>query len=283
MVRPIQLMVCLCVACCVAVGSFQLEASAQDLGSNREQARRLFAEGVALSQSERWAEALSAFQRSNALVPRASTSYNVANALYRLDRPVEGLAELDAYDEMPGVGNDTAARDRGTALRDLLEAAVAEVRLAITPAETEVFTDGRLSKETGAVRRLRLNPGTHSIRVAQEGYETFRQEVELERGSRRAYTVALKPLSAVASPRLALAVSEVELGTTQIDFGSSEVVEDDRERFVKRPGFWVMIAFIAAAGIGTGVAVALLRKDDSPQCGTTGDCATTQGLTVTSF
>ena len=283
MVRRIQFVMCLGVACFLAIGSFQLEASAQEAASAQKQARQLFEEGLALAESERWAEALSAFRRSKALTPRGSTSYNVANALYRLDRPVQGLAELDAYDEMPGVRNDAAALERGAALRDLLEAAVAEVRLAITPDQTEVFTDGRLSKETGAVRRLRLNPGTHSIRVALEGYETFRRDVEVERGTRQVFTVALRPLTPAASPQLALAAPEVGLASTQIDLGPSAAAEDDRQRFVKRPGFWVMIAVIAAAGIGTGVAVALLRKDDSPQCGTTGDCATTQGLTVTSF
>jgi hypothetical protein len=52
---------------------------------------------------------------------------------------------------------------------------------------------------------------------------------------------------------------------------------------VKRPGFWVMIGAIVVVGVGTGVAVAMVRRDDAPQCGTTGDCATTSGLTVTSF
>jgi TPP-dependent pyruvate/acetoin dehydrogenase alpha subunit len=44
-----------------------------------------------------------------------------------------------------------------------------------------------------------------------------------------------------------------------------------------------MIGAIAAVGIGVGVGVAVSRKDDSPSCGTTGDCATTQGLTLSSF
>ena len=44
-----------------------------------------------------------------------------------------------------------------------------------------------------------------------------------------------------------------------------------------------MIGAIVLVGVGAGVAVALTRKDDAPQCGTTGNCATTQGLTVTSF
>ena len=41
-----------------------------------------------------------------------------------------------------------------------------------------------------------------------------------------------------------------------------------------------MIGVIAAAGIGAGVAVAVTRSDGSPACGTTGTCATTQGLAV---
>jgi hypothetical protein len=52
---------------------------------------------------------------------------------------------------------------------------------------------------------------------------------------------------------------------------------------VKRPGFWVMIGAIALVGVGVGVTVAMVRRDDTPQCGTTGDCATTAGLTLTSF
>jgi hypothetical protein len=64
---------------------------------------------------------------------------------------------------------------------------------------------------------------------------------------------------------------------------TADAAQDDRKPFVKRPGFWVMIGAIVVVGVGTGVAVALLRKDDAPECGTTGTCATTQGLTVTSF
>lgn len=64
---------------------------------------------------------------------------------------------------------------------------------------------------------------------------------------------------------------------------TSESMKNDRKRFVKRPGFWVLIGVVAAAGIGTGVGLALRRNNDAPQCGTTGDCATTQGLSVASF
>ena len=73
------------------------------------------------------------------------------------------------------------------------------------------------------------------------------------------------------------------MGVTATMVTTSTEPQDEGDRFVKRPGFWVMIGAIVVVGVGTGVAVAMVRRDDAPQCGTTGDCATTSGLTVTSF
>jgi hypothetical protein len=244
--------------------------------SARMQARRLFEEGVALAKSERWAEALSSFRQSRELVPRPSTSYNIANAYYRLDRPVEGLAELDAYNAMPEVRGDVDARERGMRLRALLEASVAEARLAITPIDAEVFVDGRHTVGSAGQWLIRLNPGPHSLRVRHEDYRPTIKEIRVERGSRQAYTIALRPLAPPAPAALDMAPSSVADEPTPAS-------QDDRKRFVKRPGFWAVIGAVAAVGIGAGVAIALTRGDDGPQCGTTGTCATTQGLTLTSF
>lgn len=264
----------LSIACCPAWAPALSTASAQDAAASPGQARRLFQEGVELARSDRWAEALSTFRRSSELVPRASTSYNIANALYRLDRPADALAELDRYDEMPEVSDDYAALRRGAALRELLDEAVAEVRLAITPAGAQIFVDGRLSTTTGYERTLLLNPGTRSIRITHENYMSSLRELQVERGSREAYTIALQPLPPPVSTAVPIPPSSIHM---------TEAAQDDRKPFVKRPGFWVMIGAIVVVGVGTGVAVALLRKDDAPECGTTGTCATTQGLTVTSF
>ena len=86
-------------------------------------------------------------------------------------------------------------------------------------------------------------------------------------------------------PATTLTVSESTIATSGDGSGSPAPAKpvDDRTRFVKRPGFWVMIGAVVVVGVGTGVAVALTRKDDAPECGTTGSCATTQGLTLTSF
>ena len=95
--------------CAVAALSLAVLSPAEAQADERdpyEQARTLFVEGVELAKVERWAEALAAFQRSSDLVARPSTSYNIANALYRLDKPVEALAELVRLDEACGQDPD---------------------------------------------------------------------------------------------------------------------------------------------------------------------------------
>lgn len=293
MVKWTALIVPSCLVAAFALTAVANGAAAQDTqdaqDTQQEEARKLFQEGLGLAEVDRWAEALSAFRRSAALVSRPSTSYNIANALYRLDRPVEALAELDEYDQMAEVRDSESAQERGRALRTLLESTVGEVHLTVTPETAAVFVDGRPSVLTGPERHLMLNPGEHSIRVTHEGYESDRREIRVERGSRETHRVQLQPqaVPAVSEPVLSLSPSSIAVSGSQNGLPGPAPIEDDRDdrerRFVKSPGFWVMMGVIAAAGIGAGVAIAVTRNNDGPSCGTTGDCATTEGLTLRSF
>ena len=283
MVRLLRSVSALAIACCIFASQMPPTAAAQDQQSPQYRARDLFQDGVTLAKSERWPEALSAFRRSAELVRRPSTSYNIANALYRLDRPVEGLAELEQYESMSEVLSSPVARERGAKLRSLLESAVAWVRLAITPGDAEAFIDSRPTKGTGLDRTIRLNPGLHSLRVTHDEYATSTRQLDLERGSRQAYTIGLHPRTPVAARAIELAPSSVAIDGTELGGAPVDPAPDDRSRFVKRPGFWIMIGAIAAVGVGTGLAIGLTRRNDAPPCGTTGTCATTQGLTLTSF
>jgi hypothetical protein len=241
------------------------------------QARTLFEQGIELANADRWAEALEAFRRSSELVARPSTSYNVANAYYRLDRPVDALAELDAHDRMREVSGDAAAQARSRKLRALVRAAVAEVLVSIEPRSASLFVNGWPTNLDGTSRLVQLNPGTHFLQVIQNGYHPQRHELRLERGARESLSVELEPIEgAAALETTAQSVTPVPVAAST---GAGQP-QDDRKPFVKRPGFWVLIGVIGAAAIGAGVAIAVTRKDDSPACGTTGDCATTQGLTV---
>ena len=242
----------------------------------------MFNRGVALARTDRWADALLAFRRSAELVPRASTSYNIANALYRLDQPVEALAELDRYDAMPTVKNDRVARTRGNDLRRLVKEDVALVSLAVAPAGASVFIDGRLVTELDIDGRVQLNPGLHAVRVTRQGYLSYEGELRTKRGSRVFHRIELKPATAIASPSSAGLPSSVSFEAAPMSNRTSSKEDRERKPFVKRPGFWILMGAIAAAGVGAGVAVAVVRRNDgSPQCGTTGSCATPQGLSLT--
>lgn len=280
MVRSFRMAALLCLGASVVLSN--ASGVAAQSSESEALARDSFEEGLAFAEADRWPEALSAFRRSAALVARPSTSYNIANALYRLDRPVEALSELDEYDRMPEVGQDERARRRGDELRALLMGAVGKVQVTVTPAVARVFVDGLPSMLEGRERLIIVNPGTHSILVTHEGYEPHRREIRVARGSEHAYSFELKPSASAVPPATTLTVSESTIAISGDSDGTAAPAKpvDDRTRFVKRPGFWVMIGVIAAAGIGAGVAVALSRKDEAPACGTTGDCATTQGLTV---
>lgn len=283
MVRPLFFVSALAAACCVSAAQLPTSAVAQDRQSPQYQARDLFDDGISLAKRGRWPEALWAFRRSAELVRRPSTSYNIANALYRLDRPVDALAELDQYESMSEVLSSQVARERGATLRRLLESAVATVTLAVTPGDAEVFVDRKPTEGTGPDRIIRLNPGLHSLRITHPEHETATRQLDLERGSRQTLTVALQSRTPIAAQAIRVAPSSVAVGGTELVGAPVEAPPDDRKRFVKRPGFWLMISAIAVVGAGTGLAIGLTRRNETPPCGTTGTCATTQGLTVTWF
>ncbi|NNK08225.1 MAG: hypothetical protein HKP50_13025 [Myxococcales bacterium] len=256
---------------------------AQEQRSPQYQARDLFNDGISLAKRERWPEALWAFRRSAELVRRASTSYNIANALYRLDRPIDGLEELDQYESMSEVLSSQVARERGETLRRLLESAVATVILAVTPGDAAVFVDRKPIEGTDPVRTIRMNPGLHSLRITHPEHETATRQLDLERGSRQTLPIALQPHTPVAARAIKVAPSSVAVDGTELVGAPVEAPVDDRKRFVKRPGFWLMLGAIAVVGVGTGLAIGLTQRNETPPCGTTGTCATTQGLTLTSF
>lgn len=232
-------------------------ASAQTDAEVRE-AKKYFDLGIQLAESERWTGALAAFRRSQASVKRPSTSYNIANALYRLGRPAEAIEELDATRTEAEAAGDTIVQRR-KALRRLAERATGIVVLTIEPNDARVYVDDRPRLEEGAVRRLRLDPGIHRLKVSQVGYEPHQGPLAVERGGRHSATIELRALPPA--------------GATLAPTSASSQSEEDRKPFVKRPGFWVLIGVTAAAGVAIGVAIALTRDDGSVPCGTTGQCA----------
>jgi hypothetical protein len=181
----------------VALAVLAAPAAAQDLA----EAERLFREGVALSEAERWGEAAEYFRRALAIAERPSTVCNYGVALYHLGQAREAgstlarcleLAEGSSYAESHPEQLAAARR-----FRDELAAAVGTLELALAPADALVLVDGEPVDGSGSPRRIEIDPGRHAVLVSAPGYRTFRDaEVSVLSGSTVPLSVSLERLPA---------------------------------------------------------------------------------------
>lgn len=147
------------------------------------EARSLFRTGVEMSAAQRWAEALDAFRRSQAIVPRASTLFNIAIALHRLGRVQETIETVDAYLEASDPQTDLADREEAARLRLDARQRVAHLVVRVRPAQARIEIDGQPREGEGEVRELLVDPGHHTIVATAEGFAELRSSFEAAPGA----------------------------------------------------------------------------------------------------
>lgn len=90
------------IACSAAGASAQSDPTGvvppQEAPVPNEEARAEFEKGLEALRNDRWPEAERHFRRSLELVPRPSTTYDLAYVLFRQGRPKESLALLEALE-----------------------------------------------------------------------------------------------------------------------------------------------------------------------------------------
>ncbi|XXX74344.1 PEGA domain-containing protein [Sorangium sp. So ce134] len=154
-------------------------------GADAARARAHFEQGVALLRANDWAAALGEFLLSRQIYPTPKATNNAAICLRELGRFDEALEMVESLlAEFPALSPETrlAAESEAERLRDLVGA------VAIEGAEpgAALLVDGRRRGELPLRAPLRLNAGSHRIRVVQEGFEPFEATVEVEaRGTAR--------------------------------------------------------------------------------------------------
>lgn len=112
-----------------------------------DQARALFIEGVELGRQARWDDALEHFQRAQALVSNAGTTYNIAQcerALGRYTRAHRAFRQALADNAARG-GAEISPEQVAEAQRSLveIEARLARITVEVSPPGTTVAVDGR--------------------------------------------------------------------------------------------------------------------------------------------
>jgi len=222
----------------VVAGNAAAEAPEPDVtGSGREQeappaatpsaeeleARTLFTLGVQMAEAERWAEAEKSFARSEALVPRASTAFNRALALYRLGRIREMLLALERFLERSDPVTDARDRSHAESLRQSGQRALATLVLRVSPADATVRVDGEPLGETAgdAERKMAVDPGDHVVTADGPGLEPARVEVSVSAGEQApvALTLSRRPEAAPPAPSMLRSTSPPDEGSWTVPLG----------------------------------------------------------------
>lgn len=264
--RALGLSLALCVSHAPAFAQRAGRGAEAADGDQTAEARRLFKQGVALAQQERWREAAEAFSASRALVERPSTIFNLAGALYRLGRLVEARETFEAYLEV-APRNDRARTTEAKRMVDVLRDAIVRLTLRVEPDDAEVTLDGQAVAGTGEVRVLVMDPGDHTLEVSADGFVPRRLPVNLAEAERGTQTVRLE--------RVPEAPLQVAAATDPMPVSVER--RDDDGGVLSSPWFWVVTGVVVAGG-ATAAYLLLQSPDPAPADG--GNAGTVlQGLT----
>ncbi|WP_438023767.1 PEGA domain-containing protein [Sorangium sp. So ce233] len=147
-------------------------------GADAARARAHFERGVALLHANDWAAALGEFLLSRRLYPTPKATNNAAVCLRELGRFDEALEMVESLlAEFPALSPEmrVAAEGEAARLRGLVGAVVIE---GAEPGAA-LLVDGRRRGELPLRAPLRLDAGSHRIRVVKEGFEPFEADVEV--------------------------------------------------------------------------------------------------------
>jgi len=217
-------------ACLSVVPSLPAHAAGKPTPEQRE-ARALFDQGLALSDEGRWAEALEAFRKSDALVPSISVRFNIAASQRALGKYVDARATIDKavsdaeVQKTPIKPGLKAEMDK---LRGEVDEKIVRIELKTSPASADVSVDGG-PVHTTPEGSVELDPGRHVFVIRAEGYDTTTVTKTL--GSEDKTLALTAPKTVVVPP------------------------PPKESPFYKRPWFWGTVGAVVAAGVAVSVIV----------------------------
>lgn len=244
----------------LALAALLVVAPASAQSPTELEARALFEQGLAAAEAGAHADALTHFERSFTLVPRASTAFNVAVQQARLGRPRAALFALDALDALDPSPDDRREAD---ALRSRLRASLATLVLRVAPASAELLVDGEPVAGDGSERTLALDPGAHRIELRAPGFVPHRRTLRVLAGASAEERVELAP---VAPSRIETGVIE----TGAIETGAIETGEvpaaalEARARRTRHRRAAIVTSVLVAVGAAVAITLWALRPEGVP-------------------
>src|SRR4051812_36112582 len=172
-------------------------AAPDDAEKRKDEAKVRFQRGLELVQNESWDAALAEFLASRKLFPTRVALKNAALSLRQLKRYVEALA---MYNELLTTFGASIPPEERKTIDDAvaqLKQAVGEVQVNSDQPGSTVVIDGQQQPGVTPMTPIGVNAGTHTVRIAKEGYEAFEAQVLVAGGQRETVNGKLKALSTV--------------------------------------------------------------------------------------
>jgi hypothetical protein len=158
--------------------------------AKKEEARKHFESGLALFDVGSWEPALAEFLLSREIYPTRSATKNAAFCLRKLNRLDDALKMFEGLLGMA----DLSPEDRQLAETEIasLRALVGTVVIESSETGATVAIDGRVRGHT-PVKPIRIETGTHVVRVLKDGFDPFEARVDLAGGQSVTVLAKLRP------------------------------------------------------------------------------------------
>jgi hypothetical protein len=241
----------------LALAALLVVAPASAQSPTELEARALFEQGLAAAEAGAHADALTHFERSFTLVPRASTAFNVAVQQARLGRPRAALFALDALEGLDPSPDDRREAD---ALRSRLRASLATLVLRVAPASAELLVDGEPVVGEGSERTLALDPGAHRIELRAPGFVPHRRTLRVLAGASAEERVELAP---VAPSRTTIETGAIETGAIETSEVPAAALEA-RARRTRHRRAAIVTSVLVAVGAAVAITLWALRPEGVP-------------------
>jgi tetratricopeptide (TPR) repeat protein len=176
----------------------------------KERARVAYARGQEAFSQGQYEPALAAFQEAFAAVPNATVLRSIAEVQTRLGQVPAASESLRKYLELAPDAPDRAELEAKLAALSTLPAIV---YVASNPAGAELTIDGAPVPGEGTSRtpaQLELAPGQHVLEYSLAGYESGRETLTLQPGTRQELTITLRALAPPAPPAVVRAPEPVK-------------------------------------------------------------------------
>lgn len=169
-----------------------------------DKARKLYLEGVAAAEKERWADAYASFVAAWALQKHYTIAGGMGTCELMLHRYRDAAEHLAIYVREIQKDATATAEERAAAMETYAQAR-AKVGTVIVSANVpgaDVLVGGARVGTTPLVDPVFLEPGAHTITVQLAGYVPLEKRVEVAAGSeeRSAFELARPPASAPLGP-----------------------------------------------------------------------------------